>query len=107
MNCNTYENTEIEELKARRRTARLKAKVAKGASIVFYTIGLASVVALGRKYSLQNIDVDSYVKDTIILGGASSVMGAIAKYTSSSYEKEVAAYDDAIAEEETAKKFIR
>ena len=99
-------NQETGKFNANRKNALRKAKVARGTSVVFYTIGLAAVVALGRKYSLQNIDIDLYIKDSLAAVGVTGMIGAIAKYKSRSYEKEADEYSD-IVEEDHTKKLIR
>ena len=98
----------IEKLKVKRKYALAKSKLAHTASVGFYSLGLAAVVLLTRKYNVEpNPDTFQYLKETLSASCACGIMGAATKYLHHSYEREVDTYDFEIATIEEQKKLVK
>nr|MBP3259292.1 hypothetical protein [Bacilli bacterium] len=103
-NLDVYD-IQIDKLKSKRKYALIKLKVANTVSIGFYTLGLAAVVVLSRKYCLeQNIDLGQYLKETLSVSCACSIGGALTKNIAKSSKDEIETYDDEYKELEESKK---
>ena len=102
-----YDN-KIKEFKTKRKYALTKAKIASATSVTFYTLGLAAVVVLTRKYNLeQSTNIGLYLKETLSSSGACCIIGAATKHLRNSYEDEVETYNFEIQAIEEQKKLVK